>query len=753
MTVRVVITIVLVGLAGCRRGPEPLPILGVMPPFVMEDSSQQTIELADLRDSVWIAARATMSADRIAALAKDARVVSFGPSDAGQELIPSGSFAVVDRQGRIRGTYDTGAQDWQAQVKAALENVGREPSTDVYVPAGVREPAWLAARAKAQIASAASIAAPHDFRFTDRLGASGITFRHGASTDVGRFYTANHYDHGTGVAVADVDGDGLLDLYFANQVGSGALIRNRGKGRFEDITEPAGVRITGRACVGAAFADIDNDGDPDLYVSCVRAGNLLFQNDGKGHFSDITASAGVGGFGTHSSGVVFFDYDGDGLLDLFVTNVGKYTRDDRRADGLYASLRDAFAGHLHADRSETSILYRNLGKGRFENVTQKSGLVHAAWSGEATAFDADADGRPDLYVASMQGHDEFWRNAGGGRFERRSRQVFPATPWGAMGTSVLDWNGDGRFDLYVTDMHTDMSSPLQPEDGRKKHDPKLFFPPDFLGTDKNHVLGNALFTNKGSLSFAEESDAAGVETGWPWGPSVGDLNADGWPDLYVAAGMNYPFRYDGSTILLNEGGKRFAPAEYVLGVEPRRRLVVPWMELDCDGADVKQDICTGESEPLLAEDTRTAEQRGKGEPRHGRVTAWAARASRSAVLFDLDDDGDLDIVTANYGDVPQVFISDLSQRAAVRFLKVKLVGRRSNRDGIGAVVTVQAGGRAQALVNDGKTGYLAQGVMPLYVGLGTAGQADAITVKWPSGQQQTVRGPHASGSPVVVREP
>ena len=755
MKVRVVITILLMGVTGCRRAPEPLPIVGVMPPFIIEDQSQQTIELADLLDSVWIAARSSMPADRIAALGKDVRVVSFGPSDAERQLIPvpDGSFAVIDRLGRIRGIFGTGTQDWQAQVKAALENVGSEPSTHVYVPAGVREPAWLAARAKAQMATAPGIAAPHDFHFTDRLGASGITFHHQASTDVGRFYTANHYDHGTGVAVADVDGDGLLDLYFANQAGSGALVRNLGKGRFEDVTEQAGVRITGRACVGVAFADIDNDGDADLYVSCVRAGNVLFQNDGKGHFTNITASAGVGGFGTHSSGVVFFDYDGDGLLDLFVTNVGKYTRDDKRADGLYASMRDAFAGHLHADRSETSILYRNLGKGRFENATTKSGLVHAAWSGEATAFDADADGRPDLYVASMQGHDEFWWNAGGGRFERRSRQLFPATPWGAMGTSVLDWNGDGRFDLFVTDMHTDMSSPLQPEDERKKHDPKTFFPPDFLATDKNHVLGNALFTNRGSLSFAEESDAAGAETGWPWGPSVGDLNADGWPDLFVAAGMNYPFRYDGSTILLNDGGRRFAPAEYILGVEPRRRLVVPWMELDCDGIDVKQDICTGEAEPLLADDTRTPEQRGKGGQRHGRVTAWAARASRSAVLFDLDDDGDLDIVTANYGDVPQVFISDLSQRAAVHFLKVRLVGRRSNRDGIGAVVTVQAGGRAQALANDGKTGYLAQGVMPLYVGLGAASQADAITVKWPSGQQQTVRGPHKSGAVLVIREP
>jgi hypothetical protein len=158
-----------------------------------------------------------------------------------------------------------------------------------------------------------------------------------------------------------------------------------------------------------------------------------------------------------------------------------------------------------------------------------SGLVHAAWSGEATAFDADADGRPISTWRPCRGTTSSGATPAVALRTAQPPGV-PATPWGAMGTSVLDWNGDGRFDLFVTDMHTDMSSPLQPEDERKKHDPKTFFPPDFLGHGQEHVLGNALFTNKGSLSFAEESDAAGAETGWPWGPSVGDLNADGWPD-------------------------------------------------------------------------------------------------------------------------------------------------------------------------------------------------------------------------------
>ena len=644
---------------------------------------------------------------------------------------------------------------------AVLTLRGRSPvpsnsgvsKSDVYVPRDLLQTGWMMEKAAAEAAAVASSAVPHDFRLTDQLDASGITFVHRYSIDVGKLYRANHYDHGTAVAAADVDGDGLIDLFFANQAGRNALFLNRGAGHFEEATERAGLLVDGRASVGAAFGDIDNDGDPDLFITCVRDGNMLFENDGKGHFTNITASAGVAGNGTHSSGAVFFDYDADGRLDLFVTNVGQYTRASRDPDGLWSAYPDAFGGHLYPDRSEPSLLYHNVGGNHFENVSIASGLLHVAWSGDATAFDADGDGRPDLYVAAMQGHDEFWYNAGKGRFERRSRAVFPATPWGAMGVKAFDWNGDGRLDLFVTDMHTDMASDLKIEDERRKHDPTTMYPVRFLGTDGNHVLGNALFTNQGGLVFREESDAANLETGWPWGPSVGDLNADSWPDVFVAAGMNYPFRYHGNNLLLNEGGKRFVDAEYALGVEPRARVAVPWFELDCDGQDVKHDICTGEVEPLLAGDPRTPEQRGKEGIRHGHVTVWAARASRSAVIFDLDNDGDLDIVTNNYGDVPQVFVSDLAQRGTPHFLKVHLIGTRSNRDGLGAVVTVAAGARSHTQVNDGKSGYLAQSVMPLYFGLGDASQAESVSVKWPSGKTQTVRGPLTSGTTIDVREP
>ena len=157
------------------------------------------------------------------------------------------------------------------------------------------------------------------------------------------------------MCAADVDGDGLPDLYFVTQLGTNELWKNVGNGRFVDVTARAGLALPDEIGVGCAFADIDNDGDPDLFVTTVRHGNRLFENLGNGTFRDITVQAGVGYVG-HSSGAVFFDYDGDGLLDLFLTNVGVYTGNARGRGGYYVALSDAFLGHLHPERAEASIL-------------------------------------------------------------------------------------------------------------------------------------------------------------------------------------------------------------------------------------------------------------------------------------------------------------------------------------------------------------------------------------------------------------
>ena len=248
-------------------------------------------------------------------------------------------------------TFRSGALNKTAASAAQLPP--RDATVRV-VPEGLQDASWLLRLRDAQVKAVDGVAAFHDFQFTDRLTESGIAFRHRIVDDAGKTYKAAHYDHGNGIAIADVDGDGLPDIYFVNQVGGNQLWRNAGGGRFQDITASAGVGVPGKVGVSASFADIDNDGDADLYVTTVRGGNMLFENDGHGRFRDITAASGLA-YSGHSSSAVFFDYNRDGRLDLFLVNVGRYTTNTIAGDGYkyYVAFEDAFSGHLEAGAGRT----------------------------------------------------------------------------------------------------------------------------------------------------------------------------------------------------------------------------------------------------------------------------------------------------------------------------------------------------------------------------------------------------------------
>jgi enediyne biosynthesis protein E4 len=599
------------------------------------------------------------------------------------------------------------------------------------VPPDLQDTSWLEKLRDAQAKAASALAAFHDFSFTDRQAESGISFRHRVVDDAGKTYKAAHYDHGNGMAIADVDGDGRLDIYFVNQVGGNQLWRNAGAGKFENITAAAGVAVAGKVGVSASFADIDNDGDADLYVTTVRAGNVLFENDGKGRFRDISADSGLG-YSGHSSSAVFFDYDRDGRLDLFLVNVGRYTTDTVAGQGYkyYVAFEDAFSGHLKAERAEPSVLFHNQGGNRFADVSKAMGLVDTSWSGDASIVDGNDDGFPDLYVLNMQGNDEYYENAGGKRFVKKSREVFPRTSWGSMGIKVFDFDNDGRLDIYVTDMHSDMSDMTGPEHDHAKSTMK--WPESFRGTGETSIWGNSFFKKDGPGTYREVSDALGLENYCPWGPSVGDLNADGFDDVFIAAGMNYPERYMVNAVKLNDRGQRFVDAEFVVGVEPRKGgVVAPWFLLDASGRDKGHRDAEGMS---------------------GRVGVWGARGTRSSAIFDADGDGDLDIVTNEFGTVPMVLMSNLSEKTRVRYLSVRLTGTASNRNGIGAIVKVTAASSTYTKVMDGNSGYLSHSIAPLYFGLGAAESVDRVEVLWPSGKSQIVQPPFTLNSVVDIRE-
>ena len=583
----------------------------------------------------------------------------------------------------------------------------------------------LLGRKKAQMETVSQFKVFYQFQFADKLKQSGITFVHRAVEDATKNYMLSHYDHGNGIAVADVDSDGLYDIYFVNQVGGNELWKNLGGGRFKDITQEAGVRLSHRISVAAVFADIDNDGDEDLFVTTVRGGNVLFENDGHGRFKDISKAAGLDLI-SHSSGAFFFDYDNDGLLELLVCNVGQYTSDEKGANEEYVGLPDAFFGHLYPDRYEYPTLYKNMGHSRFTDVTTKAGLHPETWCGDATFADLNGDDFPDLFILNMMGHSHYYENNGGQRFTEKTEQSFPKTPFGSMGVISFDFDNDGRMDLFITDMHSDMFKEIEPKSEKLK---ASYHPADsYLGAPADtYIFGNALYHNLADGKFEEVSDRLGVENYWPWGPSVGDLNADGWDDIFIPSGMSFPYRYGINSLLLNNRGEKFLDAEFLVAVEPRieDRMHAPWFELDCS-----------EKVPINALQFMVPANPCQG--RTGKIVVAGTVSSRSAVMFDLDNDGDLDIVTNDFNSEPQLLISDLAQRKKINWLKVVLRGTTSNRNGLGATVRVRADGHVHTKYNDGKSGYLSQSVLPLYFGLGDAGKVDRVEVDWPSGRKQVV---------------
>ncbi len=559
--------------------------------------------------------------------------------------------------------------------------------------------------------------------FKERAQEAGIGFRMNLLTrEQGERFRINLYDHGSGLAVGDFDNDGREDIYFLNQHGPNALYRNRGNGTFEDVTTKAGVALGDRISVGATFADYDNDGWADLFITSTRGGNVLFHNRGDGTFEDVTAKAGVSHVG-HSQTPVFFDYDNDGDLDLYLTNTAHWTSDVfDSAGGNYEGK--ASLGSLMTSPKESNILYRNNGDSTFTDATASASLTGRGWAGDVAVFDYDEDGFLDLFVPSMFGRGQLYRNSGHGTFTDVTTQTLAKTPHGAIGAKVFDYDGDGHLDLFVVDMHSDMWTGLDSrhstEQIAKQTQYRRFLSssgptvkedvPGFAdaqrqmfalqGEDYDALLfGNALYKNLGNGKFTETALTAGLETFWPWGIATGDYDNDGDEDVFITSGMGYPFYYWPNQLMMNNGDGTFRDRASALGVEPPTGGI--YQEKNIGG---KQ----------------------------------AARSSRSAVVADFDGDGRLDIVTNNFNDRPYFFANVFPKRNYVKF---RLTGTRSNRDAIGAVVRLWAGKTVMVRQVNPAGGYLSHSSRTLHFGLGGRTSVDRIEIRWPRGTVQTLNNP------------
>jgi hypothetical protein len=400
---------------------------------------------------------------------------------------------------------------------------------------------------------------------------TGITFTNWLSDE--RSLTNRNLLSGSGVAAGDVDGDGLCDLYFCSLGTGNALYRNLGNWKFENITASAGVACLGQDSTGAVFADIDGDGDLDLLVNSLGGGTRVFQNDGHGHFKEITAEAGVASK-SGSMSMTLADVNGDGTLDLFVTNFRARTvRDDptttfgikiEKGRPVVATVNDRSATSPDLtnrftvtpsgsvlEESEPPVLYLNDGKGRFAPVSFTGGTFldedgvplrepPRDWGLAAQFHDLNGDGAPDLYVCNdLHSPDRIWINNGHGQFRAIARLGIRCTSVFSMGVDIADLDRDGNMDIFVVDMlsrehqkrmvQVGTLTPTQWPIGRYDYRPQF--------------NRNTLQINRGDGTFAETAYFSGVEASeWSWGPICVDLDLDGYEDIVIMNGQLRDFQ-------------------------------------------------------------------------------------------------------------------------------------------------------------------------------------------------------------------
>ena len=527
-----------------------------------------------------------------------------------------------------------------------------------------------------------------------------------------------------GVSAGDADGDGLDDLYVAQPAGlPNRLYRNRGDATFEDITSEAGVAVLDDTAQ-SLFADVDNDADQDLVVA-TSTGLLLFANDGKAHFTLVPDAFRLAQpFQGVLTSMAMADYDRDGYLDLYVCVYSYLFGAGEDKAGTPAPYHDARNG-------PPSVLFRNDGKGRFVDATAAAGLgtgndhyqFAAAWA------DYDGDGWPDLLVANDFGTKNLYRNLGRRNgtvtFEDVAASAGVLDHGAGMSATFLDYDNDGRLDIYAGNM---WSAPGQRMTASPAFMPDA--PPDVRTAFRRHARGNSLFRNLGNGRFEDRSLEAHAEMGrWAWSSDALDFDSDGWDDLYVVNGMlTRPPPGDLEGFFWRQ----------VVARSPLTR--VPGTPYDDAWRAINQLLIHGS----IASHQRNVFLRNDGHGGYDEISGTVGldldQDGRSFAVLDIDGEGDPDLAVMAARQSPQLRIFRNDFETASASIAVRLVGTRSNRDAIGARVTIETDRIHKTRVLQCGSGFLSQHTKEMLIGLGASERPATLTVSWPSGDTQVFAG-------------
>ncbi|KAA5549138.1 VCBS repeat-containing protein [Adhaeribacter rhizoryzae] len=547
--------------------------------------------------------------------------------------------------------------------------------------------------------------------------ATKVTFANNiAESDSFNILTFTYIYNGGGVAVGDVNNDGLQDLYFSGNMVSSKLYLNKGYFKFEDITAVAGVGTKVWA-TGVTMVDINQDGQLDIYVCTVnpvgsaQTPNLLFINQGSGKdgtpaFKEMAQAYGLDDTG-YSTQAAFFDYDKDQDLDLYLLtnafdNTNRTTPRPRQIKG---------------EARSTDRLYRNNGDNTFTNVSKEAGILIEGWGLGVGISDINQDGWPDIYAANdFLSNDLLWINNQDGTFTNKASQYLKHQSYNSMGMDMADYNNDGLVDIMVVDM--------MPEDNLRQK--TTMVAPNYDRFELNKRMGydiqyvrNALQFNNGNGTFSEIGQLAGVyATDWSWAPLFADYDNDGLRDLFITNGFVKDVT-DLDYIQYQNFASRFGTQE------------------------LKKELLQEDFEKVQRVKIPNYIYQNQGDLSFkNKATEWGFATpsnSNGAAYADLDNDGDLDLVVNNINSEAFIYQNNANKLKQHHYLNLKLQGEAPNRGGIGATVKIKYQGQQQFYEHYLSRGFKSSVDNIIHFGLGKINRLDSLEITWPDGRYQLLK--------------